>query len=64
MEKSSHAKIFLAAYHWPSDSDGDCVTYARSKGYGIIHPNGSDLDVSFMAEGDCFVHLSQVVTVG
>ena len=52
MEKSSHAKVFLAAYYWPSDSDGDCVAYARSKGCGIIHPNGSQLDVSAMAEGE------------
>lgn len=46
----SRAKLFLAAYHWPSDDNS--IAYARSKGYGIIRPNGSDLDVSVMAEGE------------
>jgi hypothetical protein len=49
MDKS-HAKIFLAAYYWPSDNN--CVSYAYSKGYGIIHPNGLDLTVAAIAEGE------------
>jgi hypothetical protein len=50
MGNSSRAKFFLAAYSWPSDHD--CISYARSKGYGIIQPNGSDLNVALMAVGE------------
>ena len=46
------AKLYLAAYDWPVDSDEDCIAYARSKGYGIIQPNGSsDFTVNFKAKG-------------
>ena len=59
MDKS-HAKIFLAAYCWPSDDK--CIPYAHSKGYGIIHPNSLDLTIAAMAEGEqswfCSAHLS------
>ncbi|KIM85207.1 hypothetical protein PILCRDRAFT_353377 [Piloderma croceum F 1598] len=46
MGDGSRARIFLATHYWPSD---DCISYARSKGYGIIQPNGSDLNVTAMA---------------
>ena len=51
MGKEKKAKLYLAAYHWPDDED--CISYARSKGYGIIQPtgNGSDLTVHFKAKG-------------
>ena len=50
MGNEKRAKLsYLAAYHWPDDED--CISYARSKGYGIIQPNGSDLTVHFKAKG-------------
>jgi hypothetical protein len=49
MGDGGRARIFLAAYYWGSDDD--CISYARSKGYGIIQPNGSDLKVTAMAAG-------------
>ena len=46
--KNKCARLYLAAYHW---GDEDCISHARSKGYGIIRPNGSDLTVHSKAEG-------------
>ena len=49
MGKAKCARLYLAAYCWPDNEDGK--SYARSKGYGIIQPNGSDLTVHVKAEG-------------
>ncbi|KAF5383024.1 hypothetical protein D9615_005084 [Tricholomella constricta] len=46
MGKDNRARLYLAAYYWPDDE----VSYARSKGYGIIQPNGSDLTIHFKAK--------------
>ena len=44
------AKLFLAAYYWQDDEDR--LSYTRSQGYGIIQPNGLDLAVDIIAEGE------------
>jgi len=50
MGKDKLARLYLAAYYSPDDED--CITYACDKGYGIIQPNGSDLNVYFRAKGE------------
>jgi len=47
MGKNSRAKLFLAGYYW--DDDESCISFTRSKGYGILKPNGKDLSVDTMA---------------
>ena len=49
MGKMKSVKLYLAAYYWPDDED--CISYAQSKGYGIIQPNGADLTVHLKAKG-------------
>ena len=35
--------LYLAGYHW--DDDESTLLFASAKGYGIIRPNGTDLDI-------------------
>jgi hypothetical protein len=51
MKKISRTKLFLAGYFW--DDDESCVSFTRSKGYGIVKPNGEDLSVDVMPLGMC-----------
>jgi hypothetical protein len=51
MGKNSRVKLFLAGYYWHDDKT--CIEFTRSQGYGIIKPNGRDLDVEVMAVGMC-----------
>ena len=51
MEKNSRVKLFLAGYYWHDDKT--CIVFMHSQEYGIIKPNGRDLDVEVMAVGMC-----------
>ena len=51
MGKESCVKLFLAGYYWHDDKT--CIEFTRSQGYGIIKPNGRDMDVEVMAVGMC-----------
>ena len=49
--RPSVSRLYLAAYYWPEDDDDCMISYARSKGYGIIKPNGLDVTVDVQAQG-------------
>lgn len=51
MGKECHVKLFLAGYYWHDHKT--CIEFTRSQGYGIIKPNGRDMDVEVMAVGMC-----------
>src|SRR5277367_1102023 len=36
-------KLYLAGYYW--DDDASTVSFTIAKGYGMIRPNGNDLDI-------------------
>jgi hypothetical protein len=47
------ARLYLAAYFWPDDND--CISYAQSMGFGVILPNGSDLEIHVKAKGNWYL---------
>ena len=49
--KNSRVKLFLASYYWHDDKT--CIEFTHSQEYGIIKPNGRDLDVDIMAVSMC-----------
>jgi hypothetical protein len=40
---ANNSKLYLAGYYW--DDDESTISFTGAKGYGIIRPNGDDLDI-------------------